>query len=126
MRSFSNSKRVELPAATVVIVQNNPTTARALSDDLYAHFANVMVAESASELHSLLLRNPKVQMAVLDLELVNMEEVRWLAGACGDLAIVCTHPSPDDRMWIAALNAGAVEYCHPDDIRSIVRARYQA
>jgi len=25
-------------------------------------------------------------------------------------------------MWMAALNAGAAEFCHPHDIRSILRA----
>jgi hypothetical protein len=29
-----------------------------------------------------------------------------------NLAIVCTHRSPDERMWIVALEAGATELCH--------------
>jgi DNA-binding NarL/FixJ family response regulator len=127
MRSLSLQDVVELPpTATVVIAQNDPDVAQALSNDLHAHFAGVIVAENASELRPLLLRHPRVRVAVLDLDLVNVEEVRQLASTCCNLTIVCTHPSPDDRMWIAALDAGAVEYCHPDDIRSIVRARSAA
>jgi DNA-binding response OmpR family regulator len=130
--SLSKWNRVELSTATVVIAQNDPAIARALSDDLSAHFGGVMMAGNASEVRSLLVRHPKVQLAVLDLDLVDIEGVRRLASACCNLTIVCTHPSPDDRLWIAALNAGAVETCHPEDIgsivraRCIVRARYQA
>jgi hypothetical protein len=124
MRSLSLHEVVELlPEAVVVVAQNDPEAARALSNDLHAHFSRVIVADNALQLRTLLLRHSNVRLAVLDLDLVNIEEVRHLATTCCDLTIVCTHPSPDDRMWIAALDAGAVEYCHPDDIRSIVRAR---
>ncbi len=112
--------------ATVLMAQNDPAMAQALSNDLHAHFAGVVVAENASEVRPLLLRYPGVRMAVLDLEVVNLEEVRELAQTFRDLIIVCTHRSPDDRMWTAALAAGAVEYCHPDDIRAILRAQRAA
>jgi len=69
----------------------------------------------------MLLRH-EARVAVLDLELVEMEEVRQLARVFEELTIVCTHRSPDEQMWMAALNAGAVEFCHPEDIRSILRA----
>ncbi len=82
-----------------------------------------MVADNILVLRTLLLRHPELQLAVLDLDLVQVEEVRRLAGTCRNLTIVSTHRSPNDRMWIAALDAGAAEYCHPNDIRSIVRAR---
>jgi hypothetical protein len=74
------------------------------------------------EVRTLLLRH-ETRVAVLDLEVVNLEEVRQLVRTFCNLTIVCTHHSPDDWMWIAALNAGAVEFCHPDDLRSILRAR---
>jgi DNA-binding NarL/FixJ family response regulator len=127
MRSLSLHDVIgQLPTATVVIAQNDPCTAEGLAKDLHSHFVVVIVAENALELRTLLLRHPKVRVAVLDLEVVNLEEVRQLVRNFDDLAIVCTHRSPDDRMWTAALAAGAVEYCHPNDIRSIVRARRAA
>ena len=127
MRNLSPQDTAEAPpTATVVIAQNDPGVAQSLSNGLHAHFSGVIVAENALEVRTLLLRHPKVRVAVLDLDLVNVEEVRQLASSCCNLSIVCTHPSPNDRMWIAALDAGAVEYCHPDDIRSIVRARVAA
>jgi hypothetical protein len=69
----------------------------------------------------MLLRH-EAWMAVLDLEIVSLEGIRQLANTLSDLAIVATHRSPDERMWMAAVSAGAVEFCHPQDIRSILRA----
>jgi len=79
------------------------------------------MAKNAMELHTMLLRN-EARVAVLDLELVNLVEVNKLASTFDDLIVVCTHRSPDERMWMAALKAGAVEFCHPQDLRSILRA----
>jgi hypothetical protein len=69
----------------------------------------------------MLLRH-EARVAVLDLEVVNLEEIRNLASTLSDLSIVVTHRSPDERMWMAAVSAGAIEFCHPQDIRSILRA----
>jgi DNA-binding NtrC family response regulator len=110
-----------MPSPTVVIAQNDPTIAMELADRLHLHFARVAVAESAAELCTMLQRHD-ARVAVLDLELVALSDVRQLAQSFEDLTIVCTHRSPDERMWMAALNAGAVEFCHPQDIRSILRA----
>ena len=39
-----------------------------------------------------------------------------------NLEIVCTHRLADERLWSAALGAGAVDCCHPSDVRGIVLA----
>lgn len=110
-----------MTASAVVILQNDPDVARGLTNDLHAHFGRVAVAEDAVELRTLLLRHA-ARVAVLDLEVLNLEDVRQLARNFCNLTIVCTHRSPDERMWMEALNAGAVEFCHPKDIHSIMRA----
>jgi DNA-binding NtrC family response regulator len=110
-----------MPSPTVVIAQNDPCIAQELASSLNAHFARVAMAKDAMELHSMLLRN-EARVAVLDLELVTLSEVSELARIFDDLVVVCTHRSPDERMWMAALKAGAVEFCHPQDLRSILRA----
>jgi DNA-binding response OmpR family regulator len=110
-----------MPSPTVVIAQNDPCIAQELANSLNAHFARVTMAKDAMELHTMLLRN-EARVAVLDLELVTLVEVNKLARTFDDLVVVCTHRSPDERMWMAALNAGAVEFCHPQDVRSILRA----
>jgi hypothetical protein len=115
-----------LPAATVVIAQNDSTIAQALADSFHLHCARVIVAENAPRLRTLLLRHPEVRLAVIDLDLVNPKEVRQLASSFCNLTILCTHPAPYDQMWVAVLDAGAVEFCHPDDIRSILQAQVTA
>ena len=110
-----------MPSPTIVIAQKDSIIAQDLATDLHAHFARVAVAKDALELRILLLRE-SARVAVLDLELVSLEEIRQLSRNSSDLTIVCTHRSPDERMWMAALNSGAVEFCHPQDIRSILRA----
>jgi DNA-binding NarL/FixJ family response regulator len=96
-----------------------------LANDLHAHFARVAVADNVVELRTMLRRH-EARVAVLDLELVSLEEVRELARIFDDLTIVCTHRSPDERMWMAALDAGAVEFCLPNDLHSILRASRMA
>jgi DNA-binding response OmpR family regulator len=110
-----------MPSPTVIITQSDPSIAQGLMNDLHAHFSRVAVAERASDLRTLLLRH-QAQLAVLDMEIVTLDEIRQLANTFSDLTIVATHRSPDERMWMAALNAGAVEFCHPQDLRSILRA----
>ena len=110
-----------MPLSTVIIVQNDPQIAQELANDLHAHFARVAVAESTAELRALLPRH-QARVAVLDTEIVSLAEIGQLVDAFRNLVVVATHRSPDERMWMAALNAGAVEFCHPQDLRSILRA----
>ena len=110
-----------MPSPTVVIAQRDPGTVLGLAKDLHAHFARVAVAHNAGELREM-LQHHDARVAVLDLEMVNIEEVQKLSALYGDLVIVCTHRSPDEQMWMSALNAGAVEFCHPHDLRSILHA----
>jgi hypothetical protein len=73
------------------------------------------------ELRTMLLRH-EARVAVLDLELFTLDDVRNLAQTFEELTVICTHRSPDERMWMDALKAGAAEFCHPQDLRSILRA----
>ena len=101
-----------MPAPTIVIAQSDPAIAERMAKDLHAHFARVAVAQDPEELREMLQRH-EARVAVLDLEFLNMDEIRDLAESCGDLMIVCTHRLPDEQMWMDALSAGAVEFCHP-------------
>ncbi len=114
-----------MPSPTIVIAQNDPSIAMELANDLQAHFVRIAVARNAEELRTMLLRHD-ARVAVLDLELLNLTEIRQLARMFNDLTIVCTHRSPDERMWMAALDAGAVEFCHPLDVHSILHASRMA
>lgn len=115
----------QLLSTTVVIAHNDPEVSPELANELRLHAARVVVAEDASELFALLLLH-KARVAVLDLDLAKLEEVRQLARTYCDLTIICTHPSPDDRVWVDTLDAGPVDVCHPDDIRSMLMVRMAA
>jgi len=110
-----------MQSPTVVIAQSDPGVVMELAKDLHVHFARVVVAGSAMELRTVLLRH-EARVAVLDVELLVMNEIRELARTFEELTIICTHRSPDERMWMESLRAGAVEFCHPLDLRSILRA----
>ena len=114
-----------MPSPTVVIAQRDSRTVLGLADDLHAYFPKVAIAQTAGDLRELLARH-EAHMAVIDLETVDIEEVRTLSELFGDLVIVCTHRSPDEQMWTSALNAGAVEFCHPRDVRAILHASRMA
>jgi len=114
-----------MPSPTIVIAQPDPGIVLGLTRDLHAHFPRVAVAQNAKDLRELLQRH-EARVAVIDLELVDTEEVRKLSTLFGDLMIICTHRSPDEQMWLSALNAGAVEFCHPQDVRSILHASRMA
>ena len=114
-----------MPSPTVVIAQSDPRTVLALTNNLHAHFPRVAVAQNAKDLRELLDRH-EARVAIIDLETVDIQEVQELSELYGDLVIVCTHRSPDEQMWTSALNAGAVEFCHPQDMRSILHASRMA
>ncbi|MDR3764818.1 MAG: hypothetical protein P4M01_12055 [Acidobacteriota bacterium] len=110
-----------MPSPTIIVAQNDPEVALGLANDLHAHFARVAVANNAVELRTLLAHH-EARVAVLDLELLDLKEIAELAGRYTGVAIVCTHRSPDERMWTNILRAGAVELCVPRDLRAILRA----
>ena len=114
-----------MPSPTIVIAQRDPRAVLGLANDLHAHFPRVAVAQNAKDLRELLERH-EARVAVIDLETVDIEEVRNLSELFCDLVIVCTHRSPDEQMWMSALNAGAVEFCHPHDVRAILHASRMA
>ena len=120
MRTVAPNGEIML-SPTVVIAQNDAETALQLSNNLHAHFAQVAVADTADDLCTFLqLHHPRI--AVLDIELLSLDEIRKLARNFAELTIICTHRSPDEKMWMDSLKAGAVEFCHPQDLRSILRA----
>jgi hypothetical protein len=73
------------------------------------------------ELRPLPLRH-EARVAALDWDVVNLEEIPNLARTFDDLTIVCAHHSSHQHKSMTALNAGAMEFCHPRNIRSILRA----
>lgn len=108
----------------VVIAQEDCVRAEHLAVALHPHFRNVSIARDAQELRSSTLRN-RAMLTVVDLELINMEELKAFCKEFPQVAVVCTHRVPDEKMWMETLNAGAIDCCHTLDIRVIVEAAHR-
>jgi DNA-binding NtrC family response regulator len=100
----------------VVIVQSNPQYAESLAAVLGSK-CNVSVAGSIDELRRAVNKH-RWNAAVVDLDVVSMQEIATLHREYG-LDVVCTHRVADEKMWVDAVNAGAVDVCYPNDTTAI-------
>ena len=104
---------------SVVVVQKDPAIAQSLAGGLRSLFQSVHVAGSDHELRDqVALSLPEV--AVLDVEAMRFAEVEKLHRDFPSLLIVCTHRIPDEEMWMAALEAGAVDVCPSHEVEAIL------
>jgi DNA-binding response OmpR family regulator len=110
---------------TAVVVQSDPDAAAALASSLLRHFHTVCTASSLEEVRAAIPRH-RAEFAIVDLEIIGVADVQQLRRDFASLAIVCTHRLPDEKLWSAALAAGALDCCHASDVRSIVLAAMRA
>jgi DNA-binding response OmpR family regulator len=104
---------------SVVVLQKDPAIAQSLAAGLRSLFQSVHVAGSDRELRDLVAQNlPEV--AVLDVEGLQFADVEKLHRDFPSLSILCTHRVPDEEMWMAALEAGAVDVCPSYDVEAIL------
>ncbi|HZU29917.1 MAG TPA: hypothetical protein VFB79_02310 [Candidatus Angelobacter sp.] len=106
---------------SVVVAQGNDKAAEMLAKSLYNHFRLVHTAGNLDELrHGISKHNADV--AIIDLELAALSEVRRIKREFSGTTIVCTHRLADEKMWTEALAAGASDCCYTSDVRAIVLA----
>jgi len=110
-----------MQSLSVVIANRDSQAASQLAASLNAYFRNVSVARSLDEVRTAIPKH-RAQLAILDLELASVEDVERLVREFNHTSIVCTHRIPDDEMWAAALDDGAIDCCQNADIASIVQA----
>jgi DNA-binding NarL/FixJ family response regulator len=104
----------------VVVAQLDAHNAQHLAASLYDHFRSVAVARSLEELRDMIPRN-NADAAIVDLELVGMDDLAELHQANQETTLVCTHRCADEEMWAAALAAGASDMCSGRDPEDVVR-----
>jgi DNA-binding NarL/FixJ family response regulator len=105
----------------VVLFQQDLTLAQGLVIALADHFKSVRQAQSLEELRASIAKHRAV-IAILDMEAVSIPDIEHLSQEFPTACIICTHRLADDRLWTAALNAGAVDMCPPSDTQGILRA----
>ena len=106
---------------SVVVAQSNSKTGESLAKSLYNHFRAVNLVGGVDELRHAIPRH-RADVAVVDLELASVKDVQQLNREFPGTTIVCTHRLADEKMWTAALSAGATDCCHDSDVRAIVLA----
>ena len=106
---------------SVIVAQSNTKTAELLAKSLYNHFRVVHVAGDLDELRHSIPKH-RADVAIVDLELAALPEVRQLKRDFAATTIVCTHRLADEKMWTDALAAGASDCCYASDVRAIVLA----
>ena len=104
---------------SVVLLQTDAGTSRALAASLCHHFHAIFCVNSVAELRESVLKH-RPEVAVIDMELANLSEVQQMSRDLPGMCIVCTHRLADDEMWTAALGAGATDVCRSRDTRAIV------
>lgn len=109
---------------SVVVAQSDPQSAQWLAKSLCNHFRVVNIAAAIDELRHAIPRH-RADVAIVDLELVGFEEIRQIRLEFPATIVVCTHRLADEKMWAAALAAGATDCCYNSDVRAIVLAAVQ-
>ena len=103
----------------VVVASSDSQAAAQLAASLNPHFRTVSVARSLDEIRHAIPKH-RAQLAIVDMELASVEDVRRLTREFGHTSIVCTHRIPDEEMWASVLAAGAIDCCSTDDPAGIV------
>jgi len=106
---------------SIVVAQSNAKAAESLARSLHNHFRVVNVVRNVNELRHSIPRH-RADVAVVDLELAALSEVRDLLKEFGATTVVCTHRLADEKMWTEALAIGAADCCNASDVRAIVMA----
>jgi DNA-binding NarL/FixJ family response regulator len=110
-----------MQSLSVVIAQKEPSTSQLLAQALMRSVRNVAIVNSRAELQDA-LRSNHPQAAIVDLELVNGAQLRQLCHEFGRVAVVATHRSPDEEMWMECMEEGAADCCHNKDAEGVLRA----
>ena len=106
---------------SAIVVHKDSSFIETLASSLRQHFRLVNTASSADGARSQ-IRNHHAQLLIIDLESVDLEQIKLLNMEFSGITIVCTHRLADEELWLQALRAGAADCCHESDIRGIVLA----
>jgi DNA-binding NarL/FixJ family response regulator len=109
---------------SVVVAQSNAKAAEFLVDSLFKHFRQVNRVSNLNELRHSIPKH-RADVAVVDLELADLNQVQRLKDEFAGTTFVCTHRLADEKMWAEALAIGASDCCHTSDVRAIVLAATQ-
>lgn len=94
---------------SILIAEHDPAIANVLASSLDRHFRTVRLVRTLDELRSAIPRQ-RIDAVVADLETVALNDVAQISRDL-HVPVICTHRVPDEDMWTAAIDAGAVDIC---------------
>ena len=101
----------------VVIVESNAKVVKSIS----SYFHSISLAHSGKELRERVAKS-RPEAVILDMEQSRLSDVRNLREEFPALPILCIHRIPDERLWVAALEAGASDLCSNEDVENALPA----
>ncbi|HEY1802579.1 MAG TPA: hypothetical protein VGG46_16755 [Terriglobales bacterium] len=104
-----------------VVFQSDPQFAQAFITSLNAAFQSVRLATSLEDARSNVVKH-RAEALILDMEAASLDDLRYLSRELPGTRIVCNHRVADEKLWIAALDAGAADCCLSSDRKAIVNA----
>jgi DNA-binding NtrC family response regulator len=105
----------------ILILQGNEQIAKSLSSALSEQLGLTEIVLSLDDALARLEQAP-IATLIIDMEAVSLGEVSNLTAQFPATLVVCNHRTPDDFMWVKAVNAGADDCCASTDVLGIVRA----
>lgn len=109
---------------TAIVAQKNDASAAELALALRHHCRSVYVAHTPEDVRFAVPKH-RAEIVIVDLEMLDLGNVRELRDQFGQVQIVCTHRLADEELWAQSLEAGADDCCSAGDIDSILRSAFR-
>ena len=103
----------------VIVAQNDAESAARLASALHRLGRTVYVARTPEEVRDAVPKH-RADVVIADLEVLRLDDVEQLHNEFEHLSIVTTHRVADEQLWAQSLQAGAVDCCYPNDLRTIL------
>jgi DNA-binding NarL/FixJ family response regulator len=110
-----------MPTNCVVLLQSDSKLTESLSTALADSLTSIHLAGNAEELSAGIAKR-RAQVAIVDLEKASISDVRRLASEFPRCRLICTHRLADEKIWTAALDAGAIDVYQSGQTAAIVKA----
>lgn len=103
----------------VIVAQRDAESAAKLASALHRLGRSVYLARTSEEVRNAVPKH-RAEVVIADLEVVDLSEIERLHNDFSHLSIVATHRVADEELWAQSLQAGAVDCCYPNDLRTIL------
>jgi DNA-binding response OmpR family regulator len=104
---------------SVIVLESDSRIGKSLVGGLSSHFHSVQLTRSGEELRERVAKS-RPAVVILNMECSRLSDVRNLHQDFPSVPIVCTHRVPDEKLWIAAMEAGASDVCATGDVQNVL------